>query len=211
MSDRTTRRAAWRQWLKALVLAAGAALGGCASTPATTVVLLPDEDGHVGAVVVSDPAGGQRLSQAYGAVTVARAGQKPSDVAPRGEASVTRSYGDLLRAQPRKPISFTLYFLLGSTALTDESKSMVPEVIQSARSRKPTEIAVYGHADASGTERRNDKLSEERARLVADMLRKSDPAFDEIDVQSFGDRVPAVPTEGRVPEPRNRRAEVVIL
>lgn len=199
------------RWLTTLLLAAAAALGGCAGTPTTTVVLLPDEDGHVGAVVVSDPAGGQRIAQAFGAVTVARAGEKPSEVTPRGEASVARTYSDLMRAQPRKPISFTLYFLLGSTVLTDESKSLVPEVIESARSRKPTEIAVYGHADASGTERRNDKLSEERARLVADMLRRSDPAFDEIDVQSFGDRVPAVPTEGRVPEPRNRRAEVVIL
>ena len=198
-------------WLKSLLVAAAAVLGGCASTPTTTVVLLPDEDGHVGAVVVSDQAGGQRIDQAFGAVTVARAGQKPSGVTPRGESSVARAYGDLLRAQPRKPASFTLYFLLGSTALTEESKSIVPEVIESARGRKPTEIAVYGHADASGTERRNDKLSEDRARLVADMLRRSDPAFDEIDVQSFGDRVPAVPTEGRVPEPRNRRAEVVIL
>jgi len=197
--------------LKTLLVAAAAILAGCASTPATTVVLLPDEDGHVGAVVVSDKAGGQRMDQAFGAVTVARAGQKPSEVTPRGEASVSSTYGALMRAQPRKPISFTLYFLLGSTALTDESKSLVPEVIESARGRKPTEIAVYGHADASGTERRNDKLSEERARLVADMLRRSDPAFDEIDVQFFGDRVPAVPTEGRVPEPRNRRAEVVIL
>jgi len=199
------------QWLKVLLVAAAAGLVGCASTPATTVVLLPDEDGHVGAVVVSDPAGGQRMDQAFGAVTVARAGQKPSGVTPRGEASVARTYGDLLRAQPRKPISFTLYFLLDSTALTDESKALVPEVIESARGRKPTEIAVYGHADASGTERHNDKLSEERARLIADMLRRSDPAFDEIDVQFFGDHVPAVPTEGRVPEPRNRRAEVVIL
>ncbi len=199
------------RWLKALLLVAATAVAGCASTPATTVVLLPDEDGHVGAVVVSDPAGGQRLDQAFGAVTVEHAGQKPSGVTPRGEASVDRAYGDLLRAQPRKPVSFTLYFLLGSTTLTDESRSRVPQVIESARSRKPTEIAVYGHADASGTEARNDKLSEERARLVADLLRKSDPAFDEIDVQSFGDRVPAVPTEGRLPEPRNRRAEVVIL
>jgi outer membrane protein OmpA-like peptidoglycan-associated protein len=84
-------------------------------------------------------------------------------------------------------------------------------MLRVARERKPTEIAVYGHADASGSEERNTKLSAERARVVADLLRKSDPSLDNIQVQFFGDREPLVPSEGRAPEPRNRRAEVVIL
>ena len=70
---------------------------------------------------------------------------------------------------------------------------------------------MYGHADASGTEERNDHLSALRARVVADLLRRSDPAFAQIEVEYFGDRSPLVPNQGRKPEPKNRRAEVVIL
>lgn len=198
-----------RSWLAGLVVVAGALLGGCASVPRTTVVLMPDEDGHVGAVVVSTPAGSQRLDQAYAAVTVADATAKPSGATPRGEPAVERAYGPLLRAQPTKPVVFTLHFVLDSVALTDESKALVPQMIEAARSRKPTEITVYGHADASGTDKRNEELSAERARVVAELLRKSDAAFDHIEVQYFGARAPLVPGEGA--EPRNRRAEVVIL
>jgi outer membrane protein OmpA-like peptidoglycan-associated protein len=122
---------------------------------------------------------------------------------------VEAHYADLLKAQPLKPISFTLNFVLDSTSLTDESRDLLPAVIAAARARRPTEITVFGHADASGSERHNVKLSAERARLVAGLLHKADPTLDEIDVQWFGDRQPLVPSETR--EARNRRVEIVIL
>lgn len=199
-----------RAWTVLLAIG-GLALGGCASAPRTTVVLLPDEDGHVGAVVVSDRAGSQWLDQAFHAVTIARADAPPSGGGARGEPEVSLAYRDLLKAQPAKPVAFTLHFILDTATLTEESKAAIPEMIQAARSRKPTEITVYGHADASGTERRNLELSAQRAQVVADLLRHSDPAFDRIEVQYFGSRAPVVPNEGNKPEPRNRRAEVVIL
>ena len=186
-------------------------LGGCASPPRTTVLLLPDEDGHVGAVVVASGPGQQRIDRAFNAVTVSDATSKPSDAKPRDPATVERTYEGLLKAQPSKPLSFTLNFVLDSVALTEKSKSLVPEMIKAAKERKPTEITVYGHADASGTEERNEQLSEQRARVVAELLRKSDPGLSQIEVEYFGARAPLVPNEGRNPEPRNRRAEVVIL
>ena len=108
-------------------------------------------------------------------------------------------------------ITAALNFLLDRTVLTDESKSLLPVVLETMRARKPTEITVFGHADASGSEERNFKLSAERAKFVADLLRKHDPTLDKIDVQSFGDKVPLVPSDTRAAEPRNRRAEIVIL
>ncbi len=79
------------------------------------------------------------------------------------------------------------------------------------RDRKPTEITVFGHADSSGSDERNLKLSADRARLVADMLRAHDPDVGPIKIQFFGDKAPLVPSPPGVPEPRNRRAEIVIL
>jgi peptidoglycan-associated lipoprotein len=188
-----------------------ATLAGCATTHAgrTTVILMPDEDGHVGAVSVSSAAGARPLANAFAAVTVDTPTSPPSDPRALGEAAVRKDYADLLRAQPLKPRTFTLNFILDSTTLTDESKAMVPAVIQAARERRPTEISVFGHADASGSERHNVKLSAERARVVAALMRRMEPSLDEIDVEWFGDRVLLVPSETR--EPRNRRVEILIL
>ncbi len=206
--------------LRTLALLACACMAGCASPPPapppssagrTTVVLLADEDGHVGAVSVSTAAGSQSLDRAYSAATADASTAPPSMARDLGRERVNASYAGLLKAQPSKPVTFTLNFLLDRTVLTDESKSLLPVVLETMRARKPTEITVFGHADASGTEERNFKLSAERAKFVADLLRQHDPTLDKIDVQSFGDKVPLVPSDTRAAEPRNRRAEIVIL
>lgn len=192
------------------------AVAGCATPPPvkvarTTVVLLPDEDGKVGAVSVSTDAGSQSVDRAYGFAVVEGARTKPSQMNAGDRESIDATYAGLLRAQPPKPKSFILHFVLDRTALTEESKAMVPAVLAAVRERKPTEITIFGHADATGTEKRNLKLSADRARVVADLLRRNDPSLDKIDVQFFGDKAPLVPSEDGRPEPRNRRAEVVIL
>lgn len=204
----------WRVHAPALLVCAW--IAGCATTPPpaavrTTVVLLADEDGQVGAVSVTTAAGSQTLNQAFSAAVVDGSGAAPSAARDLGRDRVNVVYADLLKAQPSKPKSFTLNFLLDTTVLTDESKALLPAMLETVRRRKPTEIAVFGHADASGPEGRNFKLSAERANVVADLLRKADPTLDKIDVQSFGAQAPLVPSDGRTSEPRNRRAEVLLF
>lgn len=186
-------------------------LAGCASLGGgrTSVILLPDEDGHVGAVSVTSAGGTRPLDEAFAQVAVNGRAAAPAAPAPLGRAAVEKSYEDLLRAQPSRPRSFTLNFLLDSTTLTDEAKALLPDVLRAARERAPTEITVFGHADASGSELHNTRLSAERARAVAALLRKADPAMVDIDVQWFGDRQPLVRSDAR--EPRNRRVEIQIL
>jgi outer membrane protein OmpA-like peptidoglycan-associated protein len=128
-----------------------------------------------------------------------------------GRESVVGGYDKLLQAQPPKPKSFILNFVLDKTVLTDESTAMLPAVLEAVRQRKPTEITIFGHADASGPEKHNLKLSADRANVIADLLRKTDPSLDKIDVQYFGDKAPLYPSETGNPDPRNRRAEIMIL
>jgi outer membrane protein OmpA-like peptidoglycan-associated protein len=190
-------------------------IAGCATPPpvrqpTTTVILMPDEDGHVGAVSVSTDAGTQQINEAFSASTVTGVHGKPSASNALKQDAVTASYDSLLKAQPPKPISFTLYFHLDRTTLTDESKAMIPAVLAAVRERKPTEISIFGHTDSIGTEKRNVKLSADRARVIAAMLMKDDPTLDHIEQQFFGDRLPLV-NSGTKAEPRNRRAEIQIL
>ena len=185
-------------------------LAGCASLGGgrTTVILLPDEDGHVGAVSVTSAGGSRPLDTAYAQVTVSGAAASPAAPAALGRAAVEKSYDELLRAQPTRPRTFTLNFLLDSITLTDESKALLPEVLRAARERAPSEISVFGHADASGSELHNTRLSADRARAVAALLRKAEPTMVDIDVKWFGDRQPLVHSESR--EPRNRRVEILV-
>jgi peptidoglycan-associated lipoprotein len=200
------------RWEFATALAVGAcALSGCASGPRTTVVLLPDEDGHVGAVSVSAGEGSQVIDQAFSGVIVQGRKTAPSVEKPVGEAAVASSYAPLLKAQPPKPASFILHFILDSTEMTEESKAMIPQVLAAARTRSPTEVTVFGHADATGTQQRNYELSIRRARLVADLLMKTDAAIEHVDVEGFGDTVPLPGSSARGADPRNRRVEVLIL
>lgn len=194
----------WR--IVVILLAVGGVLSGCA---ATRVTLLPDHNGHVGAVTVSNEQGQQRIDQAFNTVAVAQSSAPAAARAVDHEA-FDKAHHALLDAQPTPPQSFMLKFLFNSMELTPESRKMLPQVMQAVRDRSPTEITVFGYADSAGTAAYNLALSQERARSVARLLQRIDPNLP-IDVKYFGDKAPLVPSPPGVPEPRNRRAEIVIL
>ncbi len=201
------RTARTRQLLAVLL---AAALAGCAA-PRTTVVLLPDEDGHVGAVSVSGAGGSRQLEQAFSTTTVEAKGAGPSAAGALQPEALQATYQQLMSAQPTKPKVFVLYFALGKTDLTPESKALLPTVLATARARKPTEISVFGHADSIGSDQVNARLSAERAELVARLLKASDPSVGRIEVRWFGSKAPSQPIDPRGAQPKNRRAEVMIL
>ena len=217
MTDCRSRLLPRRTAAIALAIASSVALWGCAAPPvhqpSTTVVLLPDEDGKVGAVSVSSAAGSQQLGQAFSVATTGAAGALQSSGANRTleRDAVDAAYGPLLKAQPLKPKTFILYFVLGTAELTTESKAQLPAVLAAARARKPTEISVFGHADAIGSESRNVRLSAERAERVARLLKASDPDVGQIDTRYFGARAPMLRPDAHGVQPKNRRAEVMIL
>lgn len=197
-----------RGWQAGVVLWLAAALSACSAVP-TRVTLLPDHDGDVGAVVVSNAHGQQRLDQAYGSVE-ADASAAPTLGRAAAREAIEARHRVLLDAQPEPPVSFVLNFRFDSMELTPESRRRLPEVLEAVRTRLPTEVTVFGYADSAGAPDYNMSLSAERARAVAAMLRKIDPALP-VQLDWFGDKSPLVPTAPGVAEPRNRRAEILIL
>jgi peptidoglycan-associated lipoprotein len=193
-----------------------ALLGACATPPVirsstTTVILLPDEDGNVGSVSVTTVSGARSIDKAYSFTTVDGPRSQLSSVQLMGDERVAAVFGQVLGAQPPKPKSFVLYFLMDKTLLTEESKSMLPALFEAVRARKPTEISIFGHADATGSESHNYVLSGDRARKIAELIQQQDRGLGHIEVQFFGDKEPLFPAVPHAPEPRNRRVEVVIL
>lgn len=199
----------WRAMRRAVaMLCAAALLSACSAAP-TRVTLLPDRGGQVGAVLVGNAHGQQPLDEAYGRVE-AEASSAPTRVRTDTREAFETRHRALLDAQPEPPLSFVLNFLFDSMELTPESRRMLPEVLAAVRSRLPTEVTVFGYADSAGAPAYNMTLSAERARAVAAMLRKIDPELP-VQLDWFGDRSPLVPTAPGVAEPRNRRAEILIL
>jgi len=76
--------------------------------------------------------------------------------------------------------------------------------------RGATRIVVVGHTDSSGSPAYNTRLSERRAKAVADGLVSNGVAQTLVQVDWKGEGQLAVPTGDGVKEPLNRRATVSI-
>lgn len=199
--------------LAALLLITGAFLAGCATPTSTrtTVVLLPEDDNTVGAVAVASGSGTQRLDKAFSYTTVNGNAAEPSQARTLGRDTVNSAYGDLLKANPLAPRIFVLHFLLDKTELTEESRALVPAMLRVVRARKPASITIFGHADTTGTQEWNLKLSADRAEAAADLLRAHDPTLKGIELQFFGDTRPLTTSGLRTSDPKNRRVEILVF
>ena len=69
-------------------------------------------------------------------------------------------------------------------------------------------LSVSGHADRSGSDAYNDAISRRRAEAVAQLLIGQGASVSLIEVKSFGEREPRVPTPDGERNPQNRRVEI---
>ena len=95
-------------------------------------------------------------------------------------------------------------------ALTPESATALDQVVVATRARSGGEIVIIGHTDRQGAADANDVLSLERANAIRDLLVGKGVRPELIEPVGRGEREPVVPTDDDVPEPRNRRAEIVV-
>jgi outer membrane protein OmpA-like peptidoglycan-associated protein len=191
-----------------LALPAAAALAACASK-SNLVVVLPEADGHVGAVVVRDEKGERVLDQAYAAAgSGAGAGAlKPVEVAPE---EVTEIFAPALSAQPMPPRSFMLYFISDSDRLTEDSRAAFEEVFAEVAKRKAAEVVVTGHTDRSAEPGYNDRLSLKRAKAVRKLFVARGLPPDSVIAAGRGEREPLVASADGKREAKNRRVEITV-
>jgi len=184
-------------------------VAGCVGP--TTVILMPDENGKVGAVTVKTASDFRVIDKAYNSVTTTRLGTQLTQTQALSESNVNTEYANVLKAQPTRAVSFILYFLIGSTELTDESLAIIPTLIAKINERSPTEINVIGHTDTTGFDESNVQLSLKRAKAMKKLLEESMTGHNPINIKWFGWHDPMIATPPNVNEPRNRRVEIVIL
>ena len=191
------------------IAAVAVLLGACAAAPNTRefVVLVPDQGGTTGAVVITNPRGGSAvLDKPYSAALLEKG--EPVAPPPVEREQVTKLFTHAIAAQPDRPISFQLYFLEDSDEYTLQSKDAFEKVFVEVARRKVAEVAVIGHTDRVGPVEYNDTLSLKRAeRVRRDFVDRGIPTGS-INVAGRGEREPVVPTADEVSEPRNRRVEI---
>jgi len=174
--------------------------------PADRVVLLPEDNGKVGKVLVKSAAGEQTLATAYAGARVDASGAIA--LRTEDEAEIRQRYAAVFAARPPQAKSYTVNFVSGGDELTTESAQVLNELKTELAQRPAPDIAVIGHTDSVGTLDANDALSLRRAATVRALLVIQGVAESSIEVAGRGEREPLVPAGDEVAEPKNRRVEI---
>ena len=103
-----------------------------------------------------------------------------------------------------------VYFPFDQYALTPEAQTVVQQAAQYANDGHATRIVVVGHTDTSGGAKYNLRLSERRAKAVADALVGLNVPAAALAVDWKGKTDLAVQTPDGVKEPLNRRSTISI-
>lgn len=103
-----------------------------------------------------------------------------------------------------------VYFPFDQYVLTPEAQAVVQQAAEYAKGGGASKIVVTGHTDTSGSDKYNQKLSERRAKAVADGLVSLGVNATALSVDWKGESNPAVATGDGVKEPLNRRSTVSI-
>ena len=180
-------------------------LSGCAKT---TVVLLPDETGTVGEVVVRAAGEEKKLDAAEQRVDAGTGGLSAVILMPSG--NMERTFGTTLRALPVRPESLLVYFDAESVRPTAASARQLPRAAQMIGARAVPSVEVFGHTDHMGDHAYNQALSNRRAAEIRRLLIRQGVPAEIIHEKGFGYRDPLVPPKPGRPEPRNRRVEIFI-
>ena len=182
-------------------------LGGCATS---SLVLLPDDEGHQGAVAVLESGGAPTDAVIAEGNSRTKLGTRNPAAKPLGPDGLKKQEAALLTGLPPPAKSFLLYFEQGTTTLTPQSVDVLTALRAEIAGRSGPEVEVIGHTDTVGSEADNDQLSAKRAEEVLTWL--ASQGFDRSMMSAVGrgERQLMQPTMDNVDNPANRRVEVIV-
>ena len=189
------------------VVAACLLLGGCATS---SLVLLPDDEGHQGAVAVLEADGKPTQAVIADSNSRTKLGDATPASQPLGDKGLKAQEAALLTDLPPPAKSFTLYFDQGTVTPTPESQAVLVTLRAEIASRSGPQVEVTGHTDTVGSEEDNDRLSIQRAEEVLNWL--AGQGFDRslMSASGRGERELKEPTVDNFSSAANRRVEVIV-
>lgn len=126
-------------------------------------------------------------------------------------AAVAQAPVDVSTA-PLEPVRKVIPFAAATTAFTEDSLVILDEVVKIANQNQKNRVTIEGHTDTLGAAAINLKISEERARAVANYLTAHGLSESKISVIGYGEDKPLVADDQNDEAARqtNRRVEIVI-
>ena len=124
------------------------------------------------------------------------------------QASKPKKQVDLSRL--KEPVHRTVLFSGSKKGFSDNALKTLNEILDLAKKYKSSRVQLEGHTDNIGPADINKKLSEERAKSVADYFKKSGIKEDRISIQGFGEDKPVSPNNTKEGRDKNRRVEIVL-
>ena len=193
--------------MRALVGLTCLLLIGCATS---SLVLLPDDEGHQGAVAVLEANGKPTEAVIADGNSRTKLGNATPASKPLGSSGLKKQEAALLTGLPPPARSFLLNFELGTTTLTPDSVSVLTALRTEIAERSGPEVEVTGHTDTVGAEDYNDKLSMRRAEEVMNWLAGQGIDRSLMSAVGRGERELKDATADNVGSRVNRRVEVIV-
>jgi outer membrane protein OmpA-like peptidoglycan-associated protein len=118
-------------------------------------------------------------------------------------------------AQPAPPPppqitrSFLVFFDWDKSDITAQAQAVIQQAVENHKKGAYTRIVLTGHADRSGPDAYNMRLSQRRADAVKEAMRALGVNSANISTVARGESEPLVQTADGVREPQNRRVEII--
>lgn len=183
-------------------------LGGCGAS--SSLVLLPDDEGHQGSVAVLETGGKPSEAVINQGNTRTKLGDPNAASQPLGEKGLKADEAALITNLPPPAKSFLLYFDQGTVTLTPQSLTVLDQLRAEIASRSGPEVQVTGHTDTVGSEDDNDRLSQQRAEEVLNWLGSQGIDRSLMSAVGRGERELKEPTVDNFNSAANRRVEVIV-
>jgi len=193
--------------MRARLVAACLLLGGCATS---SLVLLPDDEGHQGSVAVLEAGGKPTEAVIAEGNSRTKLGDPTPASQPLGEKGLKAKEAALLTSLPPPAKSFVLYFAQGTVTPAPESQAVLVALRSEIASRSGPQVEVTGHTDTVGSEEDNDRLSQQRAEEVLNWLAGQGIDRSLMSAVGRGERELKEPTVDNIGSATNRRVEVIV-
>jgi outer membrane protein OmpA-like peptidoglycan-associated protein len=152
---------------------------------------------------IADEAEARRKAEEAAAVKAAPAPPAAAPV-PDPRAAAALRCQTLLRSAASEG---TIQFERAKADIDRKSLPTLNELAKIANSCPEFQITIDGHTDAEGTDERNQRLSDRRARAVADYLIKAGVAEGRLTTAGYGATQPVAPNDTPQNRAKNRRIE----
>jgi len=182
-------------------------LGGCATS---SLVLLPDDEGHQGSVAVLEAGGKPTDAVIAQGNSRTKLGDPTPASQPLGDKGLKAQEAALLTSLPPPAKSFVLYFAQGTVTPAPESQAVLVALRSEIASRSGPQVEVTGHTDTVGSEEDNDRLSQQRAEEVLNWLAGQGIDRSLMSAVGRGERELKEPTVDNIGSATNRRVEVIV-